>query len=188
MNASSGSFSSTFKRSRSVHNRDTTACTSQPPKIAGDIILQVFTHKSLRRSTGEPQDESVDNERLAELGEKVLETVVTHYLFIQRPTLSAIDISVRFHPHIFNPGMGMTHSLRQTQNDVLLSDGNVENWVKMYGMREKLRCHPDVFPLLNTPKVWPIIRTHTHSDSDTGAGKSFYFQFVCRWSLCRMWN
>ena len=67
------------------------------PKLRGDIILEVFTHKSLR-FPGAPINEDSefgDNERLAVLGEKVLELAVTFALFNKRPILKAEEIEVR---------------------------------------------------------------------------------------------
>lgn len=80
------------------------------PKITGELILQVFTHKSLRRSTGILHDECSDNERLAELGSKVLETVVTYNLFAQL-TVTAREIQVRFPGSHFNTGIPLIHFL-----------------------------------------------------------------------------
>jgi dsRNA-specific ribonuclease len=100
ISAPTSSSSTTLKRTRSTHNTETLNTTFRPllPKITGEHILQVFTHKSLRRSADSAQDECGDNERLSELGEKVLEAVVTHNLFTQRPMLKAMNISVRFQP------------------------------------------------------------------------------------------
>jgi dsRNA-specific ribonuclease len=67
------------------------------PKISGDIILDVFTHKSLRHGT---QETYGDSDRLADLGEKILEMTATSALFNQDPVLSAADISVRPHTYI----------------------------------------------------------------------------------------
>lgn len=67
------------------------------PKLRGDIILEVFTHKSLR-FPGAPINEDSefgDNERLSILGEKVLQLAVTFALFNKRPMLKAEDIEVR---------------------------------------------------------------------------------------------
>jgi hypothetical protein len=64
------------------------------PKLTGDIILDVFTHKSLRVNATPTNDLCGDNDRLAELGEKVLNMTTTDVLFNQNPILSAGDISV----------------------------------------------------------------------------------------------
>jgi len=104
------------------------------PKLRGDIILEVFTHKSLR-FPGAPIDEDSefgDNERLSTLGEKVLELAVTSALFSKRPMLKAEDIEIQRHE--------------------ILSDANIENWVVAYKMREKVRCSADAVLSLSTPK------------------------------------
>lgn len=65
------------------------------PKISGDIILETFTHKSLRLEGSIYSDEhSGDNERLSELGEKVVQLAVTEILFRKRPILGISEISV----------------------------------------------------------------------------------------------
>lgn len=67
------------------------------PKLRGDIILEVFTHRSLR-FPGAPINEDSefgDNERLAVLGEKVLELAVTFALFTKRPMLKSVELEVR---------------------------------------------------------------------------------------------
>jgi dsRNA-specific ribonuclease len=79
--------SSALKRSWSRQNE-----TVFPPlpKINGDVILEVFTHKSLR--VAHVNEEYGDNERLALLGSAFLEAVVTESLFRLKPTLEADDI------------------------------------------------------------------------------------------------
>lgn len=64
------------------------------PAINGEILLQVLTHRSLRRD-GVGQD--FDNERLAELGKQVLDTAITATLFNRRPVLSGLEMLVLFH-------------------------------------------------------------------------------------------
>ncbi|PFH54825.1 hypothetical protein AMATHDRAFT_52777 [Amanita thiersii Skay4041] len=100
------------------------------PKITGDVILQVFTHRSLQRSHGGTLEDNSDNERLAVLGRIVLDAVVTRVLFTHRPPLTTSEINTR-------------------KKDVL-SNENFEEWVNFYGLRTKLRCHPQVFPSLTT--------------------------------------
>lgn len=63
------------------------------PKINGELILQVFTHRSLRRASCPPEQYD-DNERLSELGAKALEACVTHALFDRRPMLDSSEIVV----------------------------------------------------------------------------------------------
>lgn len=64
------------------------------PKISGEILLQVLTHRSLRRSDGGSED--FDNERLAELGKQVLDTAITAALFNRTPVLSGLEMLVSY--------------------------------------------------------------------------------------------
>lgn len=85
-----GGSSNALKRSWSRHN----GAQSVPPlpKINGDVILEVFTHKSLR--VVHVNEEYGDNERLALLGGAFLEAAVTESLFRSKPALKADDIRV----------------------------------------------------------------------------------------------
>lgn len=79
-------------------------CRSQPyvksriadiPQLRGDIVLQVFTHKSLD-FPGSSQKAFGNNARLAELGQQALELAVTDTLFhLKQPLLDAEEIAVR---------------------------------------------------------------------------------------------
>ncbi|KAJ7706366.1 ribonuclease III domain-containing protein [Mycena rosella] len=98
------------------------------PKLSGDTLLQVFTHRSLRRVD---QPKSFDNERLSVLGEKVLDLFITEALFAQRPMLTISEITTQKN-QFFSP-------------DILV-------WlVDRYGLLNHLRCHPDNFSSLNAP-------------------------------------
>ncbi|KAE9408277.1 hypothetical protein BT96DRAFT_1013727 [Gymnopus androsaceus JB14] len=100
------------------------------PKISGEILLQVLTHRSLRRSDGGSED--FDNERLAELGKQVLDTAITAALFNRTPVLSGLEM------------------LEQRKS--ILSEENLDGWVSMYGLRKKVRCTAEVVPSLMTPE------------------------------------
>jgi len=100
------------------------------PKISGDLILDVFTHKSLQVDAH--NHEYGGNDRLAELGGKVLDMTITHCLFSRRPMLMAADI--------------------EKQREELLSERNIENWMSAYKLRGKWRCHPSVAEDLKTPE------------------------------------
>ena len=67
------------------------------PKIEGDVdlMLDVYTHSSLRFGGAPMNDDYGDTERLAELGAKVLELTVTNQLYSQRPFLNSKEIQVR---------------------------------------------------------------------------------------------
>ena len=84
-----------LKRTRSENQRKFNASLAPPlPQIkSGDLILQVFTHKSLRRPNATPEHYG-DNERLADLGKAVLDAAITRTLFNSRPILQAAEISV----------------------------------------------------------------------------------------------
>ncbi|KIK70786.1 hypothetical protein GYMLUDRAFT_147614 [Collybiopsis luxurians FD-317 M1] len=100
------------------------------PEIRGEILLQVLTHRSLRRS-GEIS-EDFDNERLSELGANVLETAITATLFHRRPLLSGFEIL--------------------EQRASILCEDNFDAWVGLYRLREKVRCVPDLVPSLKSPE------------------------------------
>jgi len=102
------------------------------PKLTSELILQVYTHISLRRLSDKGPEEYGDNERLIELGKAVLDALITYVLFNKRPMLKVAEI--RYH------------------RNKSLSDENIQEWVTTYGMRQRLRCHPDLFPTLNTSK------------------------------------
>lgn len=67
------------------------------PRIDGDVdlMLDVYTHSSLRFGSAPMNADYGDTERLAELGAKVLELTVTNQLFCQRPFLHSQEIQVR---------------------------------------------------------------------------------------------
>jgi hypothetical protein len=66
------------------------------PKIEGDVdlMLDVYTHSSLRFGGAPMNEDYGDTERLAELGAKVLELTVTNQLFLHRPFLNGREIQV----------------------------------------------------------------------------------------------
>ena len=70
------------------------------PQLTGDIILEVFTHKSIQYDG--PNSEYGDNTRLAELGSQALQMVVTRTLFdLKEPMLSVSEIAVSYPFYIF---------------------------------------------------------------------------------------
>jgi dsRNA-specific ribonuclease len=104
------------------------------PKIEGDVdlMLDVYTHSSLRFGGAPMNDDYGDTERLAELGAKVLELTVTNQLYSQRPFLTAKEI--------------------QEKRIELVSNENLESWLKSYGLKEKLRVAPTEIHLLDKPE------------------------------------
>ncbi|KAJ4485942.1 ribonuclease III domain-containing protein [Lentinula aciculospora] len=105
------------------------------PKINGETLLQVLTHRSLRRP--EEASGSFDNERLAELGAKVLDTAITAALFHRRPILSGPEMLA--------------------QRKSILSEENLDSWVSMYCLREKMRCAREMTSSLKSPEETRII-------------------------------
>ena len=75
------------------------------PKLTSELILQVYTHISLRRLSDKGPEEYGDNERLIELGKSVLDALITYVLFNKRPMLKVAEICVRLHLLFpYNPG------------------------------------------------------------------------------------
>ncbi|KAF6766577.1 ribonuclease III domain-containing protein [Ephemerocybe angulata] len=87
-----------------------------------DILLQVFTHPSIRPTSPDRMDTNdySDNERLTFLGELTLSATVTDALFRQRPMLSAQEITAK-------------------RQEILL-DESFDDWVTHYKLLGKLRC------------------------------------------------
>lgn len=74
------------------------------PRLNGiEMILQVFTHKSLRRPAVDPNADLYDNERLSALGEKVVESAVTYCLFAKRPILTVEEMTASQLYYTFGP-------------------------------------------------------------------------------------
>lgn len=61
------------------------------PKLSGQIMLEVFTHKSLRLAC---HAKYRDNERLSVLGSHILEMVTTQLLFNRKPMFTRNEIEV----------------------------------------------------------------------------------------------
>jgi dsRNA-specific ribonuclease len=61
------------------------------PKLSGHILLEVYTHKSLRLACNA---RFRDNERLSVLGHEILEMMTTQLLFFRKPKLTVHQIKV----------------------------------------------------------------------------------------------
>lgn len=59
-----------------------------------DLFLEVHTHRDIRPPTAHNDIRLSDTERLADLGAKILDTVVTYHLFSKTPYISAQEIAV----------------------------------------------------------------------------------------------
>ncbi|KAF9502488.1 hypothetical protein BDN71DRAFT_1500607 [Pleurotus eryngii] len=90
------------------------------PKVDCELLLEAYTHKSLRKPVGDVEDRLCDNERLAVLGKSVIGLVITGILYKQKPRRDAEEIEVE---------------LAQLLHEV--------EWAQMYGMVENIRCHPN---------------------------------------------
>jgi len=96
------------------------------PPIDGDIdlMLDVFTHRTLQHRTG-PSPGSIhgDTDRLAELGGRVLELSITYHLFSQRPYQNPEEIEAR-------------------RNEILTGT-SIIGWLDAYELRTRLRVAPE---------------------------------------------
>ncbi|KAF9527781.1 hypothetical protein CPB83DRAFT_855615 [Crepidotus variabilis] len=101
------------------------------PILSGDLILQVYTHKSLRQPGVSPEHYG-DNERLGCVGKPAFEMELTRYLFKKRPMLKAEDLA--------------------TQRTLLHSRGMLLDWVQHYGFMKRLRASPEVTSKLDAEK------------------------------------
>lgn len=63
------------------------------PKI-GDLVLEVFTHRTLRIEGSVVSNAFSDNERLSEVGEMALNLAVTNYLYHKQPVIESTGIPV----------------------------------------------------------------------------------------------
>jgi hypothetical protein len=127
------------------------------PKLLGEVILDVFTHHSLRQppnasTSAQGASHAYQDERLMELGRNVLSASATQVLFAMKPFLSAEDIAVSH--SITSPNPKLANTLEQVRRDEMLSTANVETLIRKYQLREKLRCHPDAISSLHTPEVF----------------------------------
>lgn len=91
----SGTNPSSRKRQRSVTYDAAPGDLPELPKLSGQIMLEVFTHKSLRHAC---HARYRDNERLSVLGSYILEMITTHLLFNRRPMLLRGEIEVSAAP------------------------------------------------------------------------------------------
>ncbi|KAK7059141.1 hypothetical protein VNI00_001767 [Paramarasmius palmivorus] len=102
------------------------------PKIPSDYILQVYTHKSLRRSDDVSPEEFKDSERLSVLGEKIFYAAVTNVLFRRKPMKTRDEITQLI--------------------EEIMSDSYIDTWVTAYKLRDRVRCAPDIREKLTTPE------------------------------------
>ncbi|KIK97564.1 hypothetical protein PAXRUDRAFT_31732 [Paxillus rubicundulus Ve08.2h10] len=90
------------------------------PSIEGDLILDVLTRQPHRNMMSPPDNsEHGGSERLAGLGESVLDMVVVYTLFQKKPPLSAAELSDQHHE--------------------LLDDQHITQWLSMYSLKARVR-------------------------------------------------
>jgi len=102
------------------------------PTIVGeDLLLDIYTHKSLIPSGAPMNEEYGDTDRLADLGARVLDLAVTFHLHSKRPMLSALEVD--------------------QQRAQAITDENIEHWLTVYGIRQKLRFAPSESASVGSP-------------------------------------
>ncbi|KAF8560207.1 hypothetical protein OG21DRAFT_38851 [Imleria badia] len=119
MGSESGTNPSSRKRQRSMTYDAPPEDLPDLPKLSGEILLEVFTHRSLRLAC---HAKYRDNERLSVLGSHILEMVTTQLLFSRKPMLTRNEI--------------------EAQRQRLLSVDITETWANFYGLRDELRYDP----------------------------------------------
>ncbi|EGO04941.1 hypothetical protein SERLA73DRAFT_174019 [Serpula lacrymans var. lacrymans S7.3] len=97
------------------------------PKLQGESILEVFTHRSLRIACKASYH---DSETLAVLGEEVLHMMTTQLLLFKKPRLKVEEITNKRH--------------------MLLQDEMIDNWTNLYRLRNQVRCDPSSLSSLNS--------------------------------------
>lgn len=99
------------------------------PKLSGMVVLEVFTHRSLRLACHATYG---DNERLTVLGQHVLGLIITQLLFTRKPKLKRENIE----------------DLRRA----LLSDEIIDVWSRLYRLRDELRYDSSFQPSVDEPE------------------------------------
>ena len=128
------------------------------PQIQGadiDLMLDVYTHHTLRVPGQQMKEGYGDTQRLRDLGQKTLELVVTYVLFSQDPMKSAEEIQVStIYIFIVAPDSKVSSKPCQAERNTHLSPENIELWVNSYGLKAKLRIAPtEALTVLNDPRV-----------------------------------
>ena len=91
--------STRLKRSSSVPSQATSAEMSGNqlpplPDISAGLMLEVFTHRSLVLDEMDDIDSFRDNQRLAALGERVMQLALADLLYHRKPSVKAADFDV----------------------------------------------------------------------------------------------
>lgn len=153
------------------------------PRLSGDIILEVFTHRSLRFLGAPINDDSEfgDNDRLALLGEKSFEIAVTDALFRKRPMLKADEIEAS--GLIFHCRQGALTVGIQSQREEWASPTAIENWVTGYKLRDKLRFSRDAVESIRDFQVCAVHSLYTTIRLSTILCRRLVICFSRTWAL-----
>ncbi|KAG2156605.1 uncharacterized protein EDB93DRAFT_1127472 [Suillus bovinus] len=89
------------------------------PPLHGDLMLDVFTHRTLTQGVLNDHTPHGNSDRLAQLGQSVMNTIVTYILFAERPMLSGEEL--------------------KTKQEQTLSDENMVAWLAAYDTELKKR-------------------------------------------------
>ncbi|KAF5312589.1 hypothetical protein D9619_002795 [Psilocybe cf. subviscida] len=94
------------------------------PKLDNDVdlMLDIFTHSSLRYPNAPLNDDYGDTARLADLGAKILDAVVSYHFFAHKPNKTVAEI--------------------QEERKTILGPTNLSAWLDTYGLKNKLRANP----------------------------------------------
>lgn len=129
-----------------------TAQLPELPKI-GDLVLEVFTHRTLRIEGSVVSNAFSDNERLSEVGEMALNLAVTNYLYHKQPVIESTGIPVSIMYSDSLVCMFMIHSIK-AERCAILSNENYETWIKHYDIQKQLRYNVKMPVDLNAPQVY----------------------------------
>lgn len=106
------------------------------PKIDGDVdlMLDVYTHSSLR-SPGVSMNENYgDTQRLEDLGAKVFDLAVTVHLYNERPVMNSAEEM-------------------RSKRIQFTSFATIDSWLDSYGLKKKLRIAPSEINAIVTDPV-----------------------------------
>lgn len=101
------------------------------PPVQSDATLAIFIHPSLQ-TVSAPNERFGDSERLAFIGERVLQMAVAEIAFEKRPMLSGVEL--------------------ESEQTVNLSDESYDQWVTHYKLRDKVACTADQREELRDPR------------------------------------
>jgi hypothetical protein len=104
-----------------------------------ELLLEVHTHRDLKPPSH--RDSQWDSERLADLGAKALDAVITYHFFEQRPFLAAEEIAVCF--VAFNSHLPRHDFFPQMKRELNTSPTMLNTWLNLYELKRRLRVPPN---------------------------------------------